>query len=271
MTNEERYIRPDSKILVALEDMLPWDGRLLIPFTCKDKIGLLNDDMKVVVPPKYSAVYGDCYTTDDYLIVSKHHYVLQYDAIYGETLEADEAPLFGVINWKGEELIPLCYYEITLIHDGENKIYRVKGEDGRYNAISIYHKKRRTWDRYCVNEFFAGEKMTVIDPFREGLSRVCEEHHIGKQTIKLWGIIDEYGKWLRSSIRGFITPFYDPKQSLVTITNGKYQRQLSFEELKEEWEEKKKRKSRFWEYAEDDYSLLEDGLDGMADAYWNID
>lgn len=271
MTNEERYIRPDSKILVALEDMLPWDGRLLIPFTCKDKIGLLNDDMKVVVPPKYSAVYGDCYTTDDYLIVSKPNYVLEYDAIYGETLEANEAPLYGVVNWKGEELIHSCYYEITLIHDGENKIYRVKDENGEYNAISIYHMKRRRWDRYCVEEYFPWPKAAVIDPFREGLSRFCFRHSNKKETTESWGIMDDYGKWVKGPARGFITPFYDPQQSLITITTEKGMQQISFEELKEEWEEEKNRRMKFRSHIEEHYSLLEDGLDGMADAYWNID
>lgn len=271
MTNEERYIRPDSKILVALEDKLPWDGRLLIPFTSKDKLGLLNDDMKVVVPPKYSAVYGDCYTTDDYLIVSKRQYVIKYDAISGDTLEPEETTLFGVINWKGEELIPSCYYEITLIHDGENKIYRVTDENGEYNAISIYHKKRCTWDRYCVDEFFPWPKMAIIDPFREGLGRVCRKYGNKKETIEYWGIVDDYGKWVKWPSKGFITPFYDPQQSLITITTEKGIQQIPFEELKEEWEREKNRRMKSRSHIEEHYSLLEDGLDGMTDAYWNID
>lgn len=270
MTDEEKYIRPDSKILIPIESDLPWCNSLLIPFTSGNKIGFLNKDKKVVVPPKYSAVYGDCPTEDDYIIVSKSHYVLELDAIYGETLEANEVPLYGVINWKGEELIPTIYYDITLIHDGENKVYRVMGENGKYNAFSIYHKKRRTTDRYCVYDFFAREKMKVIDPFREGLSRVCEEYDTGKRIIKYWGVIDNFGYWVWPPKECSITPFYNPLQLLINFKDQKFQRQLSFEELKKQWESDKEERKKGHDIVEH-YSFINDGLDGIADAYWNID
>lgn len=274
MTDEEKYIRPDSKILIPIGSDLPWYNSLLIPFTSGNKIGFLNRDKKVVVPPKYSAVYGDCPTEDDYIIVSKSHYVLKLDAIYGETLEANEVPLYGVINWKGEELIPAIYYDITLIHEGENKVYRVMDGNGEYKAIYIYHKKRRNkrMDRYCACEFFAGGRMAVIDPFREGLSRVCEKTYIGKQVIESWGIVDNFGHWLWSPSKHCrITPFYDPQQSLINVKEGRFQRQWSFEELKRLWENQQEQRKNREDFEVEHYSLIDDGLDGIADAYWNID
>lgn len=68
-----------------------------------------------------------------------------------------------------------------------------------------------------------------------------------------------------------ITPFYDPQQSLIVVKEGRFQRQWSFEELKRLWENQQEQRKNREDYEVEHYSLINDGLDGIADAYWNID
>ena len=64
-------INKSTKILVpASSYRLENDMRRLIPFTYGEKIGFINKDGEIIVPPIYTMCYGDAYNDEDYIKVA---------------------------------------------------------------------------------------------------------------------------------------------------------------------------------------------------------
>ena len=57
-------------ILPASSYNMQDDNRLLIPFTCGDKIGFANKEGEVVVKPQFTMYYGECYDESDNIMVT---------------------------------------------------------------------------------------------------------------------------------------------------------------------------------------------------------
>lgn len=243
-------------------DSLGKDKRLLIPFKYNDKIGFFDSHLKVKVFPIYSAYEGDCYTKNDFIIVRRPADILYPD---------DSAQQFyGVINSEGKELIPAEHDSITILSENP-KIYKGINKGKCCSVYALwYNEKLETFVNKFIGSYFS------IDPFREGLSRISTSGWNNDRTE--WGIINELGKKVLNYGYIGIEPFYDNDKNYIELRPLCIDEEVichefkSINRIKEEWKEQQKEShKRYLENWNEHYDLIEDGLDGMADAYWNID
>lgn len=240
-------------------DSLARDKRLLIPFKCDDKIGFFDSHFKVKVHPTYTAYQGDCYTPHDFIIVTRAENPLD---------SSNSDPQYcGVINCEGRELISAEYKDITLLSDNP-RIYKCSDKGKCCNVYVLwYNEKLRLFQ---FRDKYIGSYLS-IDPFREGLSRVS---FFGwySNTIK-WGIINADGEKILGYEYGEIQPFYNNDRDYIELQylcpdeETMCHEFKSISRIKKEWKERKKHCERWEEH----YDLINDGLDGDAGAYWNID
>lgn len=267
MTDEEKYIGPDSKILTTGWEQC--NNRLLVPFTCKDKIGFLNATMdKVVVVPQYSMYYGECYTDEDYIIVSKISNKIAEDEQSKGVYTIVSQPLYGLINYKGEELIPVKSKKIVLFSECSYKIYKVYSDDTHYEIIDIVYNEYGSKRYYLHTIFRNKDEYLSIDPFKEGLARVCRKKNVHSLDF-IWGIMNEQGAWIEDNC-SFIEPFYENRNDSISLYRKGTEYRTTLGKIRKEWEERLRKSSKS-SFDEEHYSLLNDGLDGEAGAYWNID
>lgn len=108
----------DTKILLpATTYHIESDTRLLIPFTCGERIGFVNRNREVIVHPKYSMYYGEIYNETDCMKV---------------------AIKWGIINAHGEEILSVEYCNIWNFY-GKNR-YTVRLEkDGVSSDFTLRH------------------------------------------------------------------------------------------------------------------------------------
>lgn len=207
MTKSKIY-KPDkySKILVPSEQYPYWDdNRLLIPFTSGRKIGFMNKNRVVVIPPKYSAYYGNCYTRDDYVRVEemKAEWRGQNKANSIQFLE-------GLINYKGEEVYP-CEYLGILPSFNPTGLFTFISQRREYTVITAGGKEIVPYGKY-----------TWIDGFDQGFARV----KVGGSSSSLdepearWGIIDESGNEVKHPELDYVWPFYGKNKLNVKLKQG---------------------------------------------------
>jgi len=117
-----------TKILVpATSYDFKSDKRLLVPFTSGDKIGFINKNGEVVVKPQYAMYYGECYSESDYVRVAQTR---PYSYPRGNNKVAlYKRVVYGLINFKGEEVFPLEYQDIVPSLS-DSSIFTVKKMDG---------------------------------------------------------------------------------------------------------------------------------------------
>ena len=261
-------IHSDTKILVPAKSYdLQADKRLLIPYTSGDKIGFVNREGEVIVPPKYSMYYGECYDKADLIRVS---------AIYtygfpraGGRVATYHCPVYGLINYKGEQIVPLEYFTL-LLGKGDNTLVTVQNKEYRYGVIAL--------DGSVVVPFGSYH---WIDGFDKGLSRVigCDK----------WGLINEKGDVVLPVEYDYINSFYAKNTDSVCVHVGGERRYILKKDIltvPEEPDEYKYKDdfdedygSRYGEYegsyAQDvaGYSddVIGDAFEGDPDAYWNIE
>lgn len=202
MTQEE-YIEQveEHKILVSsLFYNFQEDGRLLIPFTAANKIGFYNPEGRVVVKPIYSMCYGNCYTVDDYLIVSRPYIFYKDEGVSHDYIYYS----YGVIDYKGNELIPVNYHRL-LPAIGNKFIFSAETKDLQHGVINIEE-----------DELIPFGKYEWLDGFCNGLSRV-KLHGTDKDRFYLdnkWGIIDMQDNLL--AVCDYIYPFYRNNKNQIT-------------------------------------------------------
>lgn len=109
--NTIKNIQQSAKVIAPIESYdLSKDKRLLIPFVYGEELGFFNQDLDVVVSPKYITYHGECYGKEDYVVTVKRiPCYLGYTNIY----------FYGIIDYQGKEDFPQntleygCHIEVT--------------------------------------------------------------------------------------------------------------------------------------------------------------
>ena len=254
------------------------DNRLLIPFTCGDKIGFANKEGEVVVKPQFTMYYDDCYDESDYIRVA-------VDDLYGfprsgGRVATYKRPMYGLINYKGETIFePSFYCLIPAI--GNKKLYTVQNKNLEYAVLNTDGTEVVPFGKYCW-----------IDGFNKGLARVRNGNVTNGQNenSNKWGLIDENGKEVLPLDYDNIWNFYGKQRVTTKVIKGNVAKDVILSELlgKNKTQENDNHSdnydvndygTNFGEYAGsyaqdvEGYSddVIDDAFDGDPDAYWNID
>jgi hypothetical protein len=270
-----------TKVLVPASSYnMQDDNRLLIPFTCDDKIGFANKEGEVVVKPQFSMYYGDCYDESDNIRVA-------IDDLYGFPRSGGKVatykrPMYGLINYKGETIFEPSFY-LLLPAIGNKKIYTVQNNLFEYAVLNIDGTEVVPFGKY-----------NWIDGFDNGLARV----RIGnvtngqKENGNKWGLINENGKEVLPLEYDNIWNFYDKKRVTTKVVKGNVAHDVILSELLDmDKTQEKDNHSDNYDVNVDDYGtnfgeyagsyaqdvegysddVIDDAFDGDPDAYWNID
>lgn len=267
----------NTKILVpAMSYDFSTDKRLLIPFTKGDKIGFVNQEGEVVVKPQFSMYYGNCYSQNDRIRVSKIE-MTGYAGNNGK-ISCYDHDVYGLLNCHGEYVLEPIYRSI-LPSVGDKTLYTVMRNNKGYAVLDDMGKVIVPYGKY-----------DYIGGFDKGFARV----KIGKglsYTIThdtKWGIIDETGTEVLPVEYDSIWKFYNKPYSSMIVVKGGVQSRISFNTLGGKKDtpcittpdsDDDDYGSHYGEfegtYAQDvmGYSddVINDAFDGEADAYWNID
>ncbi len=265
-----------TKVLVpANEYDFSNDKRLLIPFTSGEHIGFVNRNKEVVVQPKYSMYYGDCYSENDYIKVAiTHNY--GFPRANGKVASYSK-PLYGLINYQGEVVVEPENSVLLVSKNGETSLLTIQRKDYGYGVINLDGEEIIPFGKY-----------TWIDGYHNGFARVMIReltNDIHDSKYNKWGVVDERGEEVIPCIYPHIRKFYGIDNDLIVIDEGRYRRFVPFVLLKESKTNRKASSDRYnnketyneynGSYAQDvmGYSdqTIGDAFEGDPDAYWNID
>lgn len=270
-----------TKILVSAKKYdLKSDGRLLIPYTMGSKIGFVNPDGKIIVQPKFSMYYGDCYTENDFVRVCIP-YLYGFTRKNGKVVSYSR-PIYGLINFKGEYVYSLFFFSFCPAL-GNKKLFTVQDKDFKYAVLTADGEEIVPFGKY-----------SWIDGFDKGLARVKKNKDGLANTKDKWGLIDEEGNEVLPVEYDNIWNYYGKDRVSTMVVKDNCQRELFFHDIKEKftypkWKEKLHDNDS--EYEEYDYGnnygeyagsyaqdvmgfsddVINDAFDGDPDAYWNID
>jgi len=254
------------------------DNRLLIPFTCGDKIGFANKEGEVVVKPQFTMYYGECYDESDNIWVTVDD--IRGFARSGGKVSIYKRPIYGLINSKGETIFEPSFY--TLIPAiGNKNLYTVQDKNYGYAVLNT-----------DGTEVVPSGKYSWIDGFDNGLARVMSRNVTNGQNENgdKWGMIDENGKVVLPLEYDNIWNFYGKQRVTTKVIKGNVDKDVILSELlgKDKTQENDNHSdnydvndygTHFGEYAgtyaqdvmgySDDE--INDAFDGEPDAYWNID
>ena len=276
-----------TKVLVSATSYdFKADKRILIPFTSGDSIGFMDNEGYEIVKPVYSMYYGDCYSEDDFIIVTKI-YTYGYQRS-GGNVATYHRPKYGLLNSRGKVVMPVENYSICKAL-GNKKLFTVQREDRQYGVVTADGREIVPFGKY-----------DWIGGFDNGYARV----KVGKNSNSLvengnkWGIIDENGNEVLPVIYDDVWNFFRKGRKSTSIVKDGVRSLFVFPEFKRQESEKKNwtieeeacMEQREWDdsdeygstfgefsgsYAQDvmDYSddVINDAFDGEPDAYWNID
>lgn len=196
MTQEgyiEHFLNP--KVIAPLKGYnFKADQRLLIPFQSGSKVGFLDSEGHIKVPPKYLMCYGDCYTEDDYIFVSCPFILPKSNGVSSDHTYIS----YGLIDYTGTEILPVEYRKL-IPAIGNKELYSAQNKELKYGVIDICKKA-------LIVPF---GKYEWIDGFCNGLARI----KIGTSadgtllTTAKWGLIKEDGTLV--AVCDYIYPFYN--------------------------------------------------------------
>ncbi len=263
-------INEHTKILVpAIKYDFGADTRLLIPYTSGDKIGFVSSHGQIIVEPKYSMYYGECINESDYIRVS-----IPYT--YGFPHSRDKVatymrPLYGLINYKGEEILKTEYYHI--IPSISNKeIFTVQNQKSQYAVLNVHGDIIIPFGKY-----------NYIDGFDKGLSRA--------KVGEYWGIINESGELVLPAEYRYIWNFYGRNRLSTQVEKKDFYKLVSFYDLNPILPRIEPHHHKVSNYERDGYGthygefagsyaqdvmgysddVINDAFEGDPDLYWNID
>lgn len=267
-----------TKVLVpANEYDFSNDKRLLIPFTSGERIGFVNRKKEVVVQPKYTMYYGDCYSVMDYVKVA-------VEDNYGfprpnHKVAAYSRSLYGLMNYKGEIIMEPENLNLLASKNSEIRLFTVQRKGVGYGVINI-----------DGDEIIPFGKYDYIGGFDKGFARV----KIGKRSSgyvdngNQWGVINEDGVEVIPPIYDKVWPIYGKKYNVIVVEDSNGLKRIPFislisesEDLDwlansyESYEDRQTYNEYNGSYAQDvmGYSdqTISDAFEGDPDAYWNID
>ena len=253
------------------------DKRLLIPFTSGEKIGFANCNQEIVVQPKYTMYYGDCYSENDFIKVGVP-YNYGFSRANGN-VSAYSKSLYGLINHKGEVILEPENHSLLISKNSRNILLTIQNKNREYGVINIYGEEIIPFGKY-----------DYIDVFDRGYARV----KIGKASSNIkdncnkWGIIDEDGEEILpvkyDKVWNFVGKEYDSvivekgqSQELIYINFGSNSQTdcLDYKNDCFDDEETHHYGEYAGSYAQDVMGFSDetigDAFDGDPDAYWNID
>ena len=269
-----------TKVLVSAEQYdFGNDKRLLIPFTSGEHIGFVNRKKEIVVQPKYTMYYGDCYSENDYIKVAvKFNYGYPRK---NEKVAAYSRPLYGLINYLGETILEPENHILLISKNSRNMLLTIENKNGEYGVINIYGEEIIPFGKY-----------DKIEGFDRGLARV----QIGKRSRNIkdngnkYGIVNEFGEEVLPIEYDDIWSFYGKEFDRIVVEDSNCRKYIPFKSLVSETvnstsvidsyeyyneEEQQTYNEYRGSYAQDymGYSDedINDAFDGDPDAYWNID
>lgn len=253
------------------------DKRLLIPFTSGEKIGFANCNQEIVVQPKYTMYYGDCYSENDFIKVGVP-YNYGFSRANGN-VSAYSKSLYGLINHKGEAVVEPENCGLLVSKNSRNILLTIQNKNGKYGVINIYGEEIIPFGKY-----------DYIDGFDRGLARV----KIGKLSNgkidngNLWGVINEDGIEVLLPTYKNIWNFYGKEYNSIVVETSNCRKYIPIASLISKDEDSDYFSESYDSCAEeqtyDEYSgsyaqdvmgfsdeTICDAFDGDPDAYWNID
>lgn len=183
------------------------DKRLIIPFSRYGEIGMSNPDGEIIISPRYDAYSGECYREDDYIKVAKYYLcgTPENKRDIGKNLKL----LWGVIDFKGEEVLPIKYTSIKQAVGNAN-LFTVQKTSYQWGVINQYEQEVIPFGIY-----------TYIGGYSKGFARAKKIVGLSNGIIEeKWGIIDEDGKVVKSFEYDRIGDFYKNNYSMVHLTKG---------------------------------------------------
>lgn len=154
------------------------DSRLLIPFSIEERIGFVDKNGDVVIKAQYAMYYGDFMKETDLVIVAK--YYLYGLARRDGRATAEKRPVYGVINIKGEEVIPVEFFKIIPLHLPNQNLFIVQNKEEQYALVNEYYHQIIPFGQYKKMEFCSDfSVLRIID--KEG-------------NEPKWGIINRIGE-----------------------------------------------------------------------------
>lgn len=168
------------------------DDRLLIPCTDGEKAGFVDKRGNVIVSPQYIFWDGECRNEQEYIVVTKTDSVVK------------EGKLAGVINYRGEEIVPVKYLSIQPSLSSYY-VFTVQRQDGKYAVITNYGDVIVPFGKY-----------DKIHGFDKGFAKVRIKDV--KTNKYKFGIIDEQGNVVLPLEWDRIRSFYKKNFSKVRVS-----------------------------------------------------
>jgi len=265
--DKELEMHEYTKVLVPAKQYdFDNDKRLLIPFTSGERIGFVNRNREIVVHPKYTMCYGDCYSEKDYIKVAVA-YNYGFSRANGD-VSLYSCPLYGLINYKGEVIVEPDNRSLLVARNGSETLLTIQRKDCLYGVVNLHGEEIVPFGKY-----------NYIDGYVKGLARVKNS---------LWGLINEQGKEVIPPTYSVIWNFYRKDYNSIVVEESGSREYIPFDELQNEldntnWneflnnicEDKPTYNEYNGSYAQDvmGYSdqTINDAFEGDPDAYWNID
>lgn len=247
------------------------DIRLLIPFTCGERIGFVNHNGEVIVHPKYSMYYGEIYNETDCMKVA----IVETFGFSrsGDKVSTYKRSLYGVIDKDGVEKIEPVYLSMSFSVGGDELLLTVQRNDRKWGVIDVEG-----------NEVIPFGKYDWMDGFDHGLARV---KLAGGKVINgdKWGIINIQGEEVLPVEYSNIWNFYDKDRYTVRIEKDGASSDFTLRHKPTSISRNCNNACRggygahygefSGSYAQDvmGYSddVINDAFEGDPDVYWNID
>lgn len=265
-------IDEDTKILLpASIYKIESDTRLLIPFTCGERIGFVNHKGEVIVHPKYSMYYGDIYDETDYIKVA----IIETFGFSrsGGKVATYKRSLYGLLDKNGVEKIKPIYLSMSCSIGGDELLLTVQRNDRKWGVIDVKG-----------NEVIPFGKYDWMDGFDHGFARVKLGRN-QKNPEEKWGIINIQGEEILPVEYSNIWNFYNKNRYTVRIEKDGVSSDFTLRYKPKDCTSYRNCDSRdnygthygefSGSYAQDvmGYSddVINDAFEGDPDAYWNID
>ena len=265
-----------TRILVPAESYnLSGDKRLLIPFTSGEHIGFINREGEVVVEPKYNMYYGECYNENDLIKVAT---IEPYGFQRSENkVAAYKRPMYGIIDYQGKIMIEPKNYSLIFSKKGNVMLFTIQREDYSYGVINIKGEEIIPFGKYhWIDGFYRGFARVKMGGVSNG--NVGNENkwgvinESGEEVVpciysNIWNFYEkDYETIIAEDEKSRKYISFD---SLVKKIDSK--RDPSYDT----YEERPTYNEYNGSYAQDvmGYSdqLIDDVFEGDPDAYWNID